>query len=48
MGEDEAVAVGFVCVVGGSVIRVVSCWHDARLSSFAVFDVIWQFAKLLP
>ena len=54
MGEDEAVAVGFVlccvvcfCVVGGSVFRVVSCWHDTRLSSFAVFDVIRQFAKLL-
>ena len=35
------------CVVGGSVFRVVSCGHEARLSSFAVFDVIRQFAKLL-
>ena len=48
MGEDEAVAVGFVkCVfvVGVSVFRVVSCWHKARLSLFIVFDVIRQFAN---
>ena len=53
MGEDKAVAVGVVlccvvcfCVVGRSVFHVVSCWHEACLSSFAVFDVIPQFAKL--
>ena len=54
MGEDKAVAVGFVLccvvlcvfVVSASVFHVVSCWHKARLSLYAVFDIIPQFAKL--
>ena len=36
----------FLCCQRECFLCCVSCWHDARLSSFAVFDVIRQFAKL--